>query len=184
MKKKILIGVVVFIILIGIIGAIGGSKPTKVENQQTTNPGNEKAQQAQASTQETEFRIGDQVKLGKATLTVNSVDYSNGGQYTKPQEGNEWVNLNLTIENDGSSQQYVTTLGQMFLSDSEKNSYQVAVTDKVMANVNNSLDGSILPKTKRTGWVGFEIKKDVTGLTFHYNASLWGGGTITVKLDR
>lgn len=110
--------------------------------------------------------------------------FSQGGQYNKPQAGNEWANLNITIENTDSSQQYVTTLGQMFIKDGEGNSYQVAVTDKVFENPNSGLDGTIIANSKRTGWVGFEIPKGATGLQFQYNGSMWGGGTVVINLAK
>ena len=53
-----------------------------------------------------------------------------------------------------------------------------------MESVNNGLDGTIIAKSKRTGWVGFEVKKEATQLQLQYNGSLWGGGNIVVNLDK
>ncbi len=131
----------------------------------------------------TVHKVGENVKLGGAVVTVNKVATSVGGAYSKPQVGNQWINLNITIENTEDSEQYVTTLGQMFLRDGDGNSYQVAVTDKVMESVNNNLDGTIIAKSKRTGWVGFEVKKEAGGLQFQYNGSMWGGDNIVVDLQ-
>lgn len=165
--------VIVFLIIIG----SSGNKPEKVgQNNQTENKTETKIDQT--------FKIGDQVKMGSSIITINKVEFSQGGQYSKPTEGNEWVNLNVTIENTGSTQQYVTTLGQMFVRDGEKNSYQVAVTNKTLENPSFGLDGSILANSKRTGWVGFEIKKGVTGLQFQYNGSMWGGNSALIDLGR
>ncbi len=128
--------------------------------------------------------VGEGIPLGKSVITVNEVQFSKGGQFSKPNIGNEWVNLNITIENKNTSQQYVTTLGQMFVRDLAGNSYQVAVTDKVMESPNNSLDGAIIANSKRTGWVGFEIPTGSTGLQFQYNGSMFGGGNVLVDLGR
>jgi hypothetical protein len=174
--KKWWFWVLVVIILIAIGSSDSSTAPQKVgENTSTSNNVVEKT---------TTFKVGDQIKLGNSIVTVNKVEYSQGGQYTKPAEGNEWVNLNVTIENTGSSQQYVTTLGQMFVRDSEKNSYQVAVTNKAMENPGFGLDGSVIAQSKRTGWVGFEIKKGATGLQFQYNGSMFGGKSALVDLGR
>ena len=78
----------------------------------------------------------------------------------------------------------MTTLGQMFIRDSEKNSYQVSVTNKAMENPGFGLDGSVIAQSKRTGWVGFEIKKGATGLQFQYNGSMFGGKSALVDLGR
>jgi hypothetical protein len=72
----------------------------------------------------------------------------------------------------------------MFIRDNEGNSYQIAVTNKYLENPGFGLDGTILAKSKRTGWVGFEIKKNAKGLQFQYNGSLFGGGNILVDLGR
>ncbi len=135
-------------------------------------------------TAQTTYKVGDQIQLGSSVITVNSVSYSDGGQFTSPSAGNEWLDLNITIQNTSSSQQYVTTLGQMFVRDAQGNSYQVTATDKELSNPSSSLDGAIIANSKRTGWVGFEIPKTATGLQFQYNGSIWGGGTVLVDLGK
>ncbi len=128
--------------------------------------------------------VAESITLGKSVITVNEVQFSQGGQYNKPTTGNEWINLNITIENKDSVQQYITTLGQMFVRDGAGNSYQVAVTDKSLENPNDRLDGAIIANSKRTGWVGFEIPKGSTRLQFQYNGSMWSKGNILVNLGR
>lgn len=173
------LAVIAFFIIIAIASG-GGSDSQKVGE----NGSNAESQKQEQETKDTTYKVGDQIKLDNAIVTVNKVEYSQGGQYTKPTEGNEWVNLNVTIENTSSSQQYVTTLGQMFIRDGEGNSYQIAVTNKALENPGLGLDGAVIAKSKKTGWVGFEIKKGVTGLQFQYNASMWGSKNILVDLGR
>jgi len=170
--------VLVFIVII--IIAAAGSGPQKSQEVGS----NQNSQTPSSSNNQAVYKVGDQVKLGDAILTVNQVELSSGGQFAKPAAGNQWINLNITIENDGTSQKYITTLGQMFLMDKDNNSYQVTPTDRVLENPSASLDGSIVAKTKRTGWVGFEIKKGQTGLKFQYNGSMFGGGSIVIDLGR
>jgi hypothetical protein len=166
--------IVVIILFIAI--ASSGNKPQKV--------GNTSGSQNTTAKQDEVFKVGDQVKMGSSIVTINKVEYSQGGQYSKPTAGNEWLNLNITIENTGSTGQGISTLGQMFVRDGDKNSYQVAVTNKAMENPGFGLDGQILANSKRTGWVGFEIPKTATGLQFQYNGSMFGGGNILINLDR
>lgn len=173
------LAVITFFIIIGIAsGGESDSQKVGENGSQTGSPKQEK--EAEGTT----YKVGDQIKLDNAIVTVNKVEYSQGGQYTKPTEGNEWVNLNVTVENTSSSQQYITTLGQMFVRDADGNSYQIAVTNKALENPGLGLDGAIIAKSKRTGWVGFEIKKGAIGLQFQYNASMWGSKNILVNLDR
>lgn len=163
---------IVIVILLLLVGASGSSSSKGGENGAASVP----------PAQQQTYKVGDQIKLGSSVITVNSVSMSSGGEFGKPSAGNEWLNLNITIQNTSSSQQYVTTLGQMFVRDGQGNSYQVAVTDKTIDNPNSSLDGAIIANSKRTGWVGFEIPKGATGLQFQYNGSEWGGGTVLVDL--
>lgn len=121
--------------------------------------------------------------MGDVILTVNKIEPSTGGQYQKPSEGNHWVNVNLTIENTGSKQEYITTLGQMFVLDKDNNQYQVAVTDKRIENPGSlGLDGALVAKAKKTDWVGFEVPTTATGLKLQYNASFFSNKNILVDL--
>lgn len=178
----VILGVVVFFIIVGSLGDSNTSE--KVSNSQDNSQSKAMTEEKKEDDSAKVYKVGESIKLGGAILTVNEAKKSTGGQYSKPQPGNEWVNLNITIENTEDSEQYLTTLGQMFLRDGEGNSYQVAVTDKVMESVNNNLDGTIIAKSKRTGWVGFEVKKDAGNLQFQYNGSMWGGGNILVDLAK
>lgn len=173
------LAVIAFFIVIGM--ASGGESDSQKVGE---NGSNTESQKQGQETKDTVYKVGDQIKLDNAIITVNKVEYSPGGQYTKPAEGNEWINLNVTIENTGSSQQYVTTLGQMFVRDGDGNSYQIAVTNKALENPGLGLDGAVIAKSKKTGWVGFEIKKGATGIQFQYNASMWGSKNILVDLGR
>ncbi len=176
--KRWWVWVLAVVVLLIVIGANGDSSPKKVgENEQATAPAQQATQEQPQS-----FKVGDQIKIGDSVVTVNKVEYSQGGQYTHPAEGNEWVNLNITIENTGTSQQYVTTMGQMYVRDGGSNSYQVAVTNKTLENPGFGLDGAVIAKSKRTGWVGFEIPKTAKELQFQYNGSIFGGGNILVDL--
>lgn len=178
MIKKILIGLGILFVVLIIIGASGGSKsePKKVGE----NSNNSKTQEKQ-----TVYKVGDKIELGNVILTVNSVETSTSGQYTQPSEGNQWIDLNLTIENTGSKQEFITTLGQMFVLDDKNNQFQVAVTGKRLANPGSQgLDGAIVAGAKKTDWVGFEVPKSSTGLKLQYNASFFSNKNILVDLGK
>ena len=179
--KKVLLGAVGVIVVLIVIGALAGdSEPQKVDR----SSGGQAIEQTTAGDSEqtqTTFQIGETIEMGDITLTVNNKEVSQGGQFTSPSEGNEWINLNLTIENTGSDQEYITTLGQMYIVDGEGNQYSTAVTSKSIEKPNNSLDGAVVAKAKKTGWVGFEVPKTAENLTFRYNASFWNDNAILVE---
>lgn len=176
MKKILLIGGGIVLLII-VIGAASGSGSKKV-GENDKNP-----QVADKKQEEQVYKVGDKVQMDKVILTVNKVEKSQSGQYTKPQEGNQWIDLNMTIENTGSSQEYVTTLGQMFVIDDQNNQYQVSVTGKRLANPGTiGLDGAIVAGAKKTDWVGFEVPKTAKGLKLQYNASFFSNKKILVDL--
>ncbi len=166
-------------VVIIVIGAIGGKSNTSQKVGTTTNPASNTPEQTAVQS----YKIGDKIQMGNIILSVNKTETSTGGQYTKPAEGNKWIDLNLTIENTGSSQEYITTMGQMFILDAENNQYQVAVTAKRLQNPGSlGLDGALIAKAKKTDWVGFEVPKTAKGLKFQYNASFYSNKNITVDL--
>ncbi|MDR3547744.1 MAG: DUF4352 domain-containing protein [Candidatus Pacebacteria bacterium] len=169
--------VIVVIVLFIIIAASGNSTPQKVGDTSSSTP-------ATSSSQPQAFNVGDQVKIGDSILTVNKVSVTQGGEFLKPDAGDEFVNLNITIQNTSNTSQYVTTLGQMFIKDSGGNSYQVTTTDVTEQNISNDLDGQVIADSKRTGWVGFEVPAEDKGLQFQYQASEFGGNTVTVDLNQ
>lgn|GEM_PF-1007039 len=170
-----LLGIILFFIIIGVANS-GSSQ--KVGSNGTSSQSSNSTQQKNVT-----YKIGDKVKMGDVILTVNNVSTSQGSTYSTPSDGNQWVDLNVTLENTGSSQQYITTLGQMYVLDGKSNQFQVTPTDKAMENPGSyGLDGAIVAGAKKTGWVGFEVPKTATGLKFQYNASFYNDQSILVDL--
>lgn len=173
-----LLGIIVFFI---VVGAIGGSN----NNGKKVGSTDGTTTEAQTGSEQAVYKVGDKIQLGDVILTVNKVETSTSGQYTQPSEGNQWIDLNLTIENTGSKQEFITTLGQMFVLDDKNNQYQVAVTGKRMANAGSvGLDGAIVAGAKKTDWVGFEVPKTATGLKLQYNASFFNNKNVLVELGQ
>lgn len=84
------------IIVIVIAGAVGGSKstPKKVSDSSSS-----KTSSAKKEKQKTTFAVGETVEIDGVHLTVNSVNFSEGSTYSKPKDGNQYVLVNVTIEN-------------------------------------------------------------------------------------
>jgi len=171
-KGKAILAVIAVILLIIIVTKLSGSKGGGSVTTPTPTP----TQQIQV------YKLGEEITAGSATITVNKKQVSKGTAKSKPAEGSQWLNVNLTIENGGVDKQDIVSVGTMTLRESAGTSYQSVVTDKTGATL--SIDGTVLAKAKRTGWVGFEIPTTATGLQFEYNAVLFGGGPILVDLGQ
>jgi hypothetical protein len=189
MKKILKWGGIIFLVLIVITAIAGGGSDEgkKVGENSDTSTTSPQVQNEPSEAQPVEapstYKVGDKIELGDVIVSVNEVETSAGGQYTKPSEGNQWIDVNMTIENTGSDQEYITTMGQMFILDDQNNQYQVAVTGKRLENSGSmGLDGAIVAKAKKTDWVGFEVPKTAKGLKLQYNASFFNDKNIEIDL--
>ena len=109
MKKKggclktvlIVIGV---IIILGIIGSVIGGKddgPKKV-NSDTSTDATQDASKNESEPEQTVFNVGDTVNLNDVEITLVNITESAGGEYTTPDEGNEFLILEFEIANNSS----------------------------------------------------------------------------------
>lgn len=182
MKKLLKWGGIGLIALIVVAVIAGSGSDSKKVGSNTDNTNTKTTNENSQPSQET-YKVGDKVQMGDIILTANKVETSTAGQFTKPSEGNHWIDVNMTLENTGSNQEYITTMGQMFVIDSDNNQYQVAVTGKRMQNAGSlGLDGALVAKAKKTDWVGFEVPTTAKGLKLQYNASFYSNKNIRVDL--
>jgi len=98
------------------------------------------------------FKIGDTVKFDNLLITLNSVKSSKGSEFETP-EHDQYLLLDLTIENAGKESETVSTLLQMMLYDAESYSYDIAL----YTGTQGSVDGEIGPGRKVRGEVAFDV---------------------------
>jgi hypothetical protein len=112
-------------------------------------------------------------------FTINSIRHDDGAsEILKPDEGNEYVYLDITIENTGDREESVSTA---FAGIQDSESFQHGAT--YGPHVKNILNGSVTAGGKLRGTMGFEVPKSATGLHFIYDPPL-DGNTLRIKLDR
>lgn len=85
---KIIIGIVIFIVLIGMFG--GTDEPTSTESK------NDKNNQEEAKKT---FEQNETVEYKGVKYTVVKVEKSNGKQYNEPKDGYEFIEVTIKIEN-------------------------------------------------------------------------------------
>lgn len=110
--KKVWFWILVVILVGGIGGAFGGGdepEATKVESsssqkdngvQNVVNENTTEESTEESSEEAEEFHIGDTVSVDGYEITVNTVDYSDGGEFSTPDDGKQFVIINLTITNN------------------------------------------------------------------------------------
>lgn len=132
-------------------------------------------------TEQQTFQIGDIIEIGTLTLTVNEVTSPAGDDFAKPDEGNKFLVVDLTIENKGTDAANVSSLLQMSLKDPTGQTYAVDLLATTTSG-GTSPDGEIASGEKVRGQVGFQVPVDATGLVFVFDADVFGAGKVSVTL--
>lgn len=128
----------------------------------------------------TVYNIKDIIKAGSAQFTVNSTREYEGTGFLKPEEGNIYYVVDITIDNISSESIAISSLLMFKLIDSDSYSYDVTV----VPDLKGSLDGEIAPGRKLRGDIAFEIPKETNGLELEIDPSIYGTGKVIVKLDK
>lgn len=170
MKKGLIVLLSATVIGASILVGCGSDTPQKVESQ--------KQEQKQENKIET-FKVGDTVKTKDFNITVNKVTTSDGGEFIKPKDGNEFLNVDITVENISDQSQGVSSVMMFKVVDKDGRSYNQAFTEKQ----NGQLDGEVGAGRKMSGEYIVEVPKGSTGLQLEFNSSLLSGGQVIVDLN-
>lgn len=161
--------VIIGVILIGIGGAAnqGGNNAKKVGENSSS-----------SQEQKTEFKVGDVIAYDGKEITVKSVERNWTAEYSKPNDGKEYVKVNIYIENK-SDEKISYNVYDWELQDSNGD---VKSQTFVIGNDNNLGSGELIKGGKKSGSIVFEVTKGDSGLVLHYKSSFWSNKTIGIKL--
>jgi hypothetical protein len=103
------------------------------------------------------------------SVTINSVDKKTtlgGGNPAKP--GNAFLVLGVTIQNNDINKDFAYTDASFRILDTSNNgSWHAAMTNQISRGLNSPLlPGTIPPKTKKTGQIGFGVPDNSTSYKF------------------
>lgn len=175
----------VIVIIIGAVGAGGASN--NANNTPTTNNSSnssESSTQQQPVISQDEPKIGDVVKADKLNVTANSIEfgYTPDSQYVHPNDGMEFVRVNLTLENISSDLQKYNALS-FKIQDSNGNIE--TYTSAMMAQPDDAIHtGDLAAGGKKTGSIVFEIPQGDRNLKLHIYQNSYGSkilGTINLS---
>lgn len=170
------------IIVIVIAGAVGGSKSTP---KKVSDSSNSKTSSAKKEKQKTTFKVGETVEIDGVHLTVNSVNFSEGSQYSKPKDGNQYVLVNVTIENKSKK----TTNYNPFDFKLDDAGNQTALSEYIMNEdgsnpVTDALNsGTLAEGGKVTGTMVGQAKKDGKYKLIYTGNMFLNESKITVELN-
>lgn len=180
MKHKIISGFVILFLLGAIGSALGGDKqPTKVgENNTATAPASTEKKSEGPKT----FNVGDVVELKDLKITVNKVYTVKGDEFSKPKDGNEFFAIDCTVENTSDKEKAISSIMMFKVVDKDGRACEYSLLGQTAAKA-GQMDGTIGVGRKMSGVYVVEVPKGQTGLELEFDASLFTGGQVVVKLN-
>lgn len=177
MIKKILMGLGIFFVVVVIIGMASGpskktsNEPVKVESTQRSG-------QVQETPKPTEFKVGDVIKMGEREFIVNSAKrMSQIGQYQSAKAGKEYIVVNVTIRNGGTSEiSYNPFDFKVQNSNGAQEDQSFAVLDDPLRS------GTLIGGGNVTGSIPFEVTQGDTNIKLIFQPSVWSKEKIVVVL--
>ena len=151
---------IAIIVILGIIISISGDNDDnsvkKVDN-------TEKVRKEKIKT---EFKVGETASYKGYEIKVNSVDFSEGGKFNKPDEGKKFVVVNLTITNHTNKTQTYNPYDYKLNADGNATDM-----DELMLDVDNRLESGELDKgaTVTGNLVGQADPNKTLKLDYHSN---------------
>lgn len=153
----------VLIVLVIIIGASlsgGDSKKgtaKKVDSApKTSEKADSKKDEKTGDKKEVDFKVGDTVDIDGYQIKVNKVDYSEGTEFSKPEDGKEFAIINITITNKTGKKTSFNPLDYSINQNGVSSSAGFTYLD----NVDTLSSGDLDPDATVTGNLVAEVKKD------------------------
>lgn len=168
---------VIAVMFIGGVVGLNQDDPKKVG--QTSAKVEEKKEEG---TKSKTFNVGDIVELKDLKVTVNKVYTVNGDEFNKPNDGNEYVAVDITLENTGKEETAVSSVMMFKVVDKDGRECEYSITGLAAAKA-GQMDGTLGAGRKMTGAYVVEVPKGTKGLELEFDSSLLSGGQVVVKLN-
>ncbi|NBJ68873.1 MULTISPECIES: DUF4352 domain-containing protein [Clostridia] len=178
----------VWLIAIIIIGFIAipveddsaSDEPKKVEGETEEKSDEKEEKSKEEEVENKKFGVGEKVELDGQIVEVTKVEKSDGNDFDKPSEGNEYVIVHVSIENKGDENiTYNPFNFKMKNSDGQ-------IVDQGMITVDSdtSLEsGELAPDGNVTGTIPFEQPKGDKSLQLIFEPSFWETDQIIFNLQ-
>ena len=162
----VLAAIIVVIVIIAVIVSSGGGSDDK-DTATKVSGSAETSELASEEPAQTVFKIGDTASFDGYDISVNSIETNEGSEYEEPEEGKEFVVINLTITNNTEEKQSFNPL------DFEVNEDGVSSSAgfNYLHGVETLNSGDLDPGASITGNLVAEVRSDAT-LKLRYNPIL------------
>lgn len=181
-RHPILTILIVLIVLIGVTNADSDTADEKMATK-TTEPTvvteTTKTMEPTTEAMKSEFMVGEAIQMTDYVLTVNEVTTTPSKGYSTPKTGNEYVMINVTIQNQSDKEVSYNPF-DFKIQDSNGNQ-----TQSTFVSLDDQLNsGSLAAGGKVTGSLAFEAPKGDESLLLIYQPNVWlDTQRITVNLQ-
>lgn len=179
------IGLIALIVIIAMFTGDDDSVdgPQKVDNDEEEQADNDDKQDEETKEEEiedTEFGVGEKVELDGQVVEVTEVEKSQGDDFEKPAEGNEFVIVHVSIENNGDDE-----ISYNPFNFKMKNSNgQIEDQGLIIIDSDTSLSsGDLAPGGNVSGTLSFEQPIDDDGLQLIFEPGFWSTDEIVFNLS-
>lgn len=173
-KKHPILGalIIIFCVLLIAIAVSGGGDSGKAESKNSSTV----SSTAETEPQKTEFTVGDKVELNDIVVTLVNVTESNGSTYNKPADGNVFLLLEFTIENNSSKDISVSSI---MCFEAYADDYSASMSLSAQLETDKSqLDGTVAVGKKMNGVIGYEVAKGFKEFEIRFTPNFWSGKDI------
>lgn len=168
------------IVIIGAIGSSGGDKDTPKETSSTKQHEN-KVETKKEEPKDEFYGIGEIAETKAIKATITDVEKSEGDQFNKPSDGNEFILININIENLSDNDIAISSV-LSFNSYVDDESMNESIS-ALMTKDKKSLDGTMAPGKKLSGTLGYEVPKGWKEIEIHFEPEVFRDNKIKFKIQ-
>jgi len=128
------------------------------------------------------FKVGDSVETKAIRAIVTDIEKPLGDQFNTPTEGNEFVLINLILENIFNADISISSMLSF-------NAYvdDIALNQSFLAQISkegtNTVDGTIAPGKKIIGTLSYEVPKNWKHIEIHFKPNIYENTAIKWIID-
>lgn len=126
------------------------------------------------------YKIGDEVLSRDAKIIINSIKKDDEFLSDKPKENNEYIILNITIENIGDS---IVSYNPFDFYLKGKDGIFKSCHKLKLGCIKTLSNGKLSPGKSITGELVFEEEKDAEGLILRFTSNIFSDDTSFIKLN-
>lgn len=125
-----------------------------------------------------EIQLGMPHTTGTLEIVVNSIRFSNGEDFFKPDEGNEYLLVDVSIQNNGNEAETISSMLMFDLHDANGYSYSISLGAESLGK--GGLSGDVMAGRTLRGELGFEVPIGAIGLELMVNPDVFGSDELFI----